>query len=84
LSKISEAASVIHEEPRRVVFMFQDGFTEKHKRPRRHEAVGCFPFVPNSLVGFPRALGHGALEEAMLWRFLSTRVANFAWGGGSP
>jgi len=61
--------------------MFHGGFTEKHKRPGGREATGCFPFVLNSLVSVPRAVGHGALEKTVLGRFLGARITNLALGG---
>jgi len=72
LSKVGEAASVVCEEPRRVILALHDIFSEKHEWPGGGEALGRFPFVPNSLVGVPRALGHGALEQAVLGKFLGT------------
>jgi hypothetical protein len=80
LSKVGEAASVVREEPKRVVFAFHDSFSEKHKRPGGGEAHGRFPFVPDFLVSIPRPLGHGALEQAVLGRFLGTGITNFALG----
>jgi len=78
LSEVGEAVGVVREEAGGVVLALQDSFAEEHERPGGREAMGRFPFVPNSLVGFPRALGHGALKEAVLGKFLGARVANFA------
>ncbi len=72
LSEVGEAVSVVREEPGRVVLALQDSFSEKHEWLGGGEALGRFPFVLDSLVGVPRALGHGALEQAMLGRFFGT------------
>ncbi|CAK9882729.1 unnamed protein product [Sphagnum jensenii] len=81
LSKVSEAAGVVRKEPRRVILVPHGSFSKKHKRPGRDETSGSFPFVPYSFVNVPRALGHGALEKAMLGKFLGARITNFALRG---
>jgi hypothetical protein len=40
--------------------------------------VRCLPFRPDMLVSFPCVLSHGALQEAMLRRFLLVVVANLS------
>jgi len=72
LSEVGETASVVREELRRVVLMLHDSFSEKHERLGGGEALGRFPFLPNSLVGVPLAMGHGTLEQAVLGTFLGT------------
>jgi hypothetical protein len=57
LPGVSEAASVVREEAWGVIFVFQDGFTEKHEGV----SVG-FPFDPNVFVGFPCDLSPWAIE----------------------
>ncbi|CAK9208700.1 unnamed protein product [Sphagnum troendelagicum] len=81
LSEVGEIAGVVHEKPERVVLVLHGSFTEKRKWPGESETSGCFPFVPNSLVGVPHALGHGAFEKAVLGGFLDAKVTNFALGG---
>ncbi len=81
LFEVGEAVGVVCEKLGRVIFMLHGSFSENHKRPGGGESSGCFPFVPNSLVGAPRALGHGALEKAMLGGFLDARITDFALGG---
>jgi len=72
LFEVGETTDVVRKEPGRVVLAPHDRFSEEHERPGGGEALGHFPFVPDSLVGVPRALGHGALEQAVLGRFLGT------------
>jgi len=58
---------LIREKSGGVIFEFQGGFIEKHKRPGRHEVTMGFPFDPNALVGFPGDLSPGTIEKAMMW-----------------
>jgi hypothetical protein len=62
LPGVSEAASVVREEAWGVVFVFQDGFTKKHKALGDREVSMGFPFDPNVFVGFPGDLNPWAIE----------------------
>ncbi|CAM6075698.1 unnamed protein product [Sphagnum tenellum] len=80
LSKVGEAVDVVREEPKRVILVLHGSFSEEHKRLGGSETPRPFPFVLDSLIGVPRALGHGAFQQAVLGRFLGTRITNFALG----
>ncbi len=72
LPRVGEAASVVSKEPGGVIFLLGDSLPEKDERPGDGDVLRHFPFVPNFLVGIPSALCHGALEQAVLQRFLGT------------
>jgi hypothetical protein len=62
LAVISEAACVITVEVRGVVVLFKDGFPEEKEGPGDVEAIGCPPFIPNSVEGLPGLLSRGAIH----------------------
>ncbi len=80
LSKIGEASRMVHEESERVILSLDDGFPQEHERPGGDDVIGRLPFSPNSFIGFPSALRHGAFEQAMDGRFNLPGVADFALG----
>ncbi len=72
---------MVCEEPRGVIFLFDHRFPQERERPRDFQIVKSLPFRPESFVGFPGALRHGALQETMLRRFLLVVVAHLAERG---
>ncbi|CAK9237066.1 unnamed protein product [Sphagnum troendelagicum] len=72
LSKVGEAAGVAREEPRGVVFSPGGGLPEKDEWRSDGNVLERFPFVPDFIVSFLGALRHGALEQAVMWRFLGS------------
>ncbi len=84
MSKIGEASCVVGKKSGRVVLALSDGFAEEHERPGESEANKSFPFLPYLLVGFPRALGHGAIQQGVLGRFFDSRGHRLCIGEGDP
>ncbi len=80
LSNIGEASHMVREESGQVVLLLDDGFPQKHERPGGDDVIERLPFSPNSFVGFPSALRHGAFEQAMDGRFNLAGVVDFALG----
>ncbi|CAM6034215.1 unnamed protein product [Sphagnum compactum] len=56
LAGISEAARVVRELARRIIFVFQDGFTDENEGPGDLKISVGFPFGPNTLISFPGGL----------------------------
>ncbi len=77
---IGEAARVVSLEVRGVVFLLEDGFSEKDEGPGDGDAVGSLPHLPSATEGIPGVLSGGAVEEAVLGRFGETLVTAFAGG----
>jgi len=80
LAAVSEAARVIAVEVRGVVVLFEDGFSEKDERPGDVEAIGCSPFVPYSVKGFPSLLSRSAVHETVLGGLEESLVTALASG----
>ncbi|CAK9865509.1 unnamed protein product [Sphagnum jensenii] len=68
-------------EPRRVFLSLGGSLPKKDEWLGEGNVLECFPVFPNSLVSFPSALRHGALEQVVLGRFFGSSVTNFAIGG---
>jgi len=71
---------MVREESERVVLSLNYVFPQEHERPGSDDVIGRLPFSPNSFVGFPSALRHGAFEHAMDGRFNLAGVVDFALG----
>jgi len=74
---------VVREKPGRVVLILVGSFPKKHERPGDGIAFWRLPFASDFLVGFPSALCHGALEQAVPGSFSMSKFANFALRGNS-
>ncbi len=78
LPRVSKAAGVIRQEPGGFVLPFHRRFAQEDERPGNVQIIRRVPFRPDAFEGFPGALGHGALQEAVLGRFFDVNVANLA------
>jgi hypothetical protein len=78
LASVREAARVVTLEVRGVVFLFEDGFSEKDERPSDGEAVGRLPLLLGATEGLPGLLGRGANHKAVLGGLKESMVATFA------
>ncbi len=61
--------------------MLDRRFTEQREGPSDLQIVRHPPFRPDSFEGFPSALHHWAIQEAMSRVFLRVKVAHFALRG---
>ncbi|CAK9860965.1 unnamed protein product [Sphagnum jensenii] len=83
LSEVGEAANVVGVESRRVVFTFDGGLAKQSEGPVDGDALGSFPFLPNSSEHTPGALRGRAVQEAVLRGLRSPSIASVA-GGRNP
>jgi len=80
LPEVGEAANVIGVESGRVVFAFDGGLAKQSEGPVDGDALGSFPFLPNSSERAPGALHGRAVQEAMLRGLRSPSIASVASG----
>ncbi|CAK9878234.1 unnamed protein product [Sphagnum jensenii] len=80
LPEVGEAANVVGVEFGRVVFTFDGGLAKQSERPIDGDALGSFPFLPNSSEHAPSALHRRAVQEAVLRGLRSPNIA----GGRDP
>jgi hypothetical protein len=67
-------------DPERVVFSFEDGFTQYDEWSGNNDVIKHSPFVPNVIKGIPNPFGEGTLEKTMLRGFGGLLHANLARG----
>jgi hypothetical protein len=83
LPEVGEAAGVVGVETGGVVFTFDGGLAKQDEWPIDSDALGSFPFLPNSSERAPGALRGRAVQETMLGGLRGPSVTGFA-GGRDP
>ncbi len=83
LLEVGEAANVVGVESGRVVFAFDGGLAKQCEGPINGDALGSFPFLPNSFERAPGALRRRAVQEAVLRGLKSPSIVGVA-GGRDP
>jgi hypothetical protein len=77
----SESARVVGQVPGLVFLSFASLLAQEDEGPVDVELSRGFPFLPNSLEGFPSFKRFWAVEQTMLRRFFHVTVAGLAMGG---
>jgi hypothetical protein len=72
---------VVCEESRGVILLLDRRFVEQREGPGDFQILRRPPFCLDSFEGFPGALRHWAIQEAMSKVFLCVRIAHFALRG---
>jgi hypothetical protein len=80
LPKVGEAANVVGVENGRVIFAFDGGLAKQSEGPVDGDALGSFPFLPNSSECTLGALRGRAVQEAVLRGLKNPSIAGVASG----